>query len=442
MGALSMAGLGFVLSVTDKMSAPLDRINKRLDYLRKNSQKIGMGMGMMGGAFTAAGYGMSKIITSGIKDAVEYEGQLKRLGSITGWGSEKIDQLGKDFDKMTATLPLSSFELANMAIMASKLGIATKGGSEGLKKVAFEASMLGKALGFSEEETVAMMGRLGTVYKLMSKEDIFRNMSKEAQVAFKKMSKAQQDAFMTEKLSKNLAGVGAVLTQMSYASSVSADYLTDVALRSGAAGQALQLTVGDVTAMAGMMGDAGAQAQAAGSNMGNLFSMVNKNSAKYADFIGKATGGGKKMAQSWEQLRKSNPREAFIQFMEVLGAQKQRDLAGFSTLTDQLGFKSIRLERVVGALADNAMKGEDGMSRLRKMMDSANDTFAKGSATQEAYNKIAEGTGLRWSVLTGSLRNISKAIGKVFLPLINKVLGVFIDLAAKVLDLDDSVIAM
>lgn len=406
--------LGWTMTLEDRVTANAKQIGSQLDTLRTKGMYASQGLTMAGKAMTGVGIGLSAVLGVGIKDAVSYEGQLMTLGAVANLTAQEQAELGKQIDVMTAELPLSSKELATMAITASKLGLASKTGKEGLLAISKEASLLAKTLGFTEEETVGFIGKVGAVFDLYN-----------------------QNRYTAEQMIQNTKGVSAALTEVALSSARSADFLSDVAVRAGGGAKAMGLSAAQIIGLAGALGDSGMQAQAAGMNLGNLAKKMITNSDAFADFIKKMRGV--EAANQWLNDLEHNSSEAFTTMLETMGELKASRPQDAVKWVKELTGGSSRMALVFESLASKGITyvGEE-MSELRRMLMLSEETFKAGAATSEKYEKVSRGVGMQLSVLTGSIRNISKGLGNVFLPVIrDDIMPVLVSIAGALVKMDN-----
>jgi len=464
----SSVGLGFVMGLTDNVSGTAGKIGAAIVTLRTRIQALQTGFLVLGGALAGMGAALGGVLMKGVKDAAQFEVQMRMLQSITGLTWQETKQLGDEFDRITATLPMSSSELATMAIAAGKLGLASKAGVEGLKEVAIQATYMGKALGFSGEESINMIGRLGTVFGMLDAGNIYNSWEKSAQDFYDVAAMgAEKNNLVQAQMMHNVKGLAASLTQMSFASSQSADFLSDMSVRAAQGAKVMQKTAAETVALAGILADVGVRAEAGGTALNKFFTGFRKNMGGYEMMIKEF--GADKLGLGFQELKdltRDKPHEAVNRLLEAMGKAKFLDPVKFEAMADAMGMKNVRIANVVKGLADagntmvtvnagmyesflklspelasvaiDAGNGAKKISKLRWMQLMSTKAFDEASVAASAYNNVAQTTAMNWKIMTGSITNVSKKLGGMLLPSIQNLLQTAVNLMGKLFGMNDT----
>jgi len=455
-GMSGATGLGFVMTLKDDVSAPAKNMGMAVMGLRKTIRALGMGFTLAGAAITAAGLGIGSVMVRGIKDAANYQAKLKTLQVITGATAPAIQKLGDEFTRIASVLPLSNAELVEMSIVAARLGVHIYAGLDGLKDMSVAATMAGKTLGFTGERMMEMTGRLATTLKLFDPETVYDRWDDAQKKVYKTMLEQGKDTsdLFGKQMIDNVKGLTSALTELSFMSSATADYMSDVVMRAAQGMAMFKMLPGEMLASAAILKDYGIEAQAGGTALDKTYRKMSDNLPKMMKGYSKLNDEFKQFSdKTMVDMVKSTDKgkEGVLAFLEAMGKQQRRDPRKMSQLLEEMGIKEVRLKRVFQALADSAATqvkvtkeqakqfgisteelekygkaNADGsyyIGRLRMMQRAGQAAFDRGTRATEAFNMVSQTASMMMITLAGSFQTVSQQMGVTFIPMITDLLG-------------------
>ncbi len=206
-------GLGILIQAKDEASAVFQKVERNFDSLSKKSDEMASrmqasskmfyaGIGMMGGGAALLGG-----VGTTIKVAGDFEEAMIGVQKTTGMADAELKKLGDQFLAMSAKMPNSARELANIGEIGGQLGIT---GVENLSAFTDTVAKLASVSEFSAEEGGAALAKIANQFRIPIRQ------------------------------AKNM---GSVLNELSNISTATAPTIADLTSRMAGAGSTLGLTI-------------------------------------------------------------------------------------------------------------------------------------------------------------------------------------------------------
>ncbi len=355
--------LGLKLKAVDKISRTLDKVsnkfpkltrsiqrasrfskifNAQTKQMRATLQKVGGGLKSFGKAVTL-GVTLPFIAAAaaGLKMFGDFEQGLKGIEKTTGIAGPELEKLGKTFDDLSTTIPVSSAEMLELAQAGGQLGIK---GVKNIEKFTVVMAKLSRASDVAGEDGAKAIARILTV--------------------------TGTGIDKIDRFSSTLVDLG---NNAAASESEILEVATRVAGQVGRFDVASDKVLGISTALKSL----GKNAEAAGSVVGKSFDAIDQA----------IKGGGKKFQLlsrlsgiSTKDLKKNFQKDAagvFQKFVEGLG-KVQKGGGNMVKVMGALGLQGVRINDILGTLAKRP-------EVLAKNMDRASKAFQKNTALEKEF---------------------------------------------------------
>ena len=342
MALADVAKLIVALTLDDKLTGPLGRVESGLGRMGKGVGQVGSGLvklGTIAGAVAVGGIGLAA------KSAIDFEDAfagIKKTVDETDLRAAGLsfEDLSASIRKMAREIPVAATDLARIGEAAGALGIAAQDIDDFTEVVA----KLSVTTNLTSEDAATALGQLGTVLHLTGGD--------------------------FEDFADSLVALG-------NAGASTEDQIIAIAARFAASGRAAGLSKEDILAFSSATASMGIEVEAAGSSLSRTFNSITTNigtgSAKaklFAKTLGLSSAEFKK---EWDK----NASGTFVKFLGILGKldkfeqanllkklgiTQTRDLNALQLMTQNLGFfnDQIAISRdATGALSVEAAKKFD-----------------------------------------------------------------------------------
>lgn len=323
------------------------------------------------GAVSAAIAGLATVAFP-VKQAAEFEKELKNVQKTTGFVDEDIKRLGDSLSQLSTELVTPADDLARIAAVAGQLGLGREG-AKGIREFTETVAIAATALDLAADQAAIAGARIKNIFAL----DIG----------------AVQNVF---------AGIN----ELSNTTTASAEQLIDVLQRIGAtAGLAFEQS----SALAATAIDLGVSQEVAGTSLAKVFSRLQSESEDFAEALGVSIG-------EFIGLGALERFQLFISTLatqsEQLRAQNIRELAGGGRIF-------VTIDKFVNDAATGGL-------RLAENLQTANDSFAKGTSAVEEYGIQTDTLLSAVALLGNSFAKLSRDVGT---QLLNRLSALARDLA-------------
>lgn len=413
MGLVGRAGFGIDISINVDGVANLEAANDALAETQQNAKGVSGNLNQVssmakktGAVMVGMGAAIAAPLVMGTKMAIGFNQSMTLLSAIDP--SANIKELGDAIVKAAAPVPASAQDMADMAIVAAKMGVQ---GKDAIIAFAQSAIMLQASTDIMGEDAANALSRINDTFQTSVK--------------------------FGGDLQKAINAIGSSLISLDSASKASASEIVDVTLRATQATKAFGLSEGETMAVGATLLDMGVSAETAGTNLGKVLNTILIGRDKISKFVASQklmVDGTRLTARGFNDMLTNNPAKALTTLSSAL-AQVNPQLRP-QVLAD-LGINGQGAIRVMGGLADATRRAAVGQTEfnmennaLVAMMQTGNSEFAKGTAMGERYAIMMQSTAAKIDIVKGSLETFLQQMGNFFLPIIGRVL----DMGAKLLD--------
>ncbi len=368
----------------------IGQVNKDLTEMDKTARASGGGFTVLGGAAAAALGGVvvqaaqaaagavAGFVGDSITAAGGFEAGMNQFAAAAGEGMADAGLATEDFQELFlglgAKLPVSTLEVQEAAIALVKGGISPATiAAGGLESSLMFATAAGMELAEAAELGVKMLGTFGDA----------------------NMTAAQQAEF--------LANAQDVMVRAANASTVNVDMLGDAMLAAGGQARLMGISHEELTiGLGAIVGNFGSAAEAGTS---------------YKNFLTLLQPTTKPAMEAMEELGLYTE-ETGSAFFDASGAYVgnaaaaellQNATAGLSAEQQTLAFKTIFGNDAMGAAANYARLGGEGIDAYAEAVGSANGVTASAAATNQGFGFAMEN-------LKGTIESVQIQIGLLLLP--------------------------
>lgn len=371
------------------------RLQMRQSLIGKSM--VGVGIGMMGvGAGIGAGLGLA------LKKATQFEATMNIVRmNIRNISTEELKNLGEEMKVLSIRLPGTVQDMANAAVVLSKMGIPT----QELAAATEQAIVLSTAAGI-DAATAAQ--HISTVY-LTTKQTLPAAWS----------------------MGEAMRRINSAMVALATSGPVTVDELADLTKRSAVAANQLGLTTDQTLAFAAALGDLRIPPEMGGSALLRIFKTVQSAPEKMVKGLAAVNHPA---AQMWNSLAGVDKVKAVLESlnlaaqMEKTGQKVGGQAVSLSKVMGEMFGKNIRTDIALGALMNSLQeswdKGEKGLTRLDNRLNTAAAGMREGAAAEQRMNQWAESLAGQWEITTSTMDTFITSIGEELIPLAKQVVGV------------------
>jgi len=369
------------MAVSATMARATIRFQAQDSELFRSMSRIHRGFGTMKSSYLKFAAATASVALFGkvIKDAVTFEAELYNVRKTTGATIEEVNRMGDTFKDLSVKTGIAKKELAEISVVAGRLGIFTKAGKgeQGIKALEKFTELIAKSrvampeMAGSSEEAATKVAKLLNVLNL-GVDDTERLLS----------------AF--NELSNNTAA--------------GADDISEFTRRIGATGVVMGGTAAQVAALGASLTEVGSTAELGSTAINRFFIDASKDMDKFVNKLGPA---GQKFKEAFER----SPVLGLQVFLEELN--KKGD--GATTFLKELNLSGVRVIQTMLQLS-----GDKGLQSLTNTLELSGKGFMKGTSIQQEFERQLESTQSGVKILGAALSFISDSFAKQFLPMIRK----------------------
>ncbi len=305
-----------------------------------------------------------------VRPAAEYDKQLAMVRKTTGLTAEATDKLGRSILQMSNRLAIPAMELAKIAEVAGQLGIR---GTQNL--MAFT-------------KTVGMMSEVAEL---------------DAERAAKGIAKVAQAFQLPIREAQNM---GSVINELSNNTTATSAEIIQALGKIGPVAQQMGLTLAETAGMVVTLIDTGLVAPRVGTNLRNLFVLMQSKASHIAKIMGQT------MIEYTRNLRE----DTLPTVREFLSLLKQME-------------NSVQAETIRYLFGQENFAALQALSELEQTLtdniDLSNDAYAKGTSLIEEYGNAIDNLGTRIDRHKNRLKNFGIGTGLSMKEGIEKVLDTF-----------------
>lgn len=307
------------------------------------------------------------------KSAVEFEDKMSDIGKTTGLQGKELSKFGDDILQMSLKTRSSIDDLATIAEIGGRLGIAKKD----LKSFTVSANEFAVALGgdFSGgvESAITQFGKVTSLFRDTKDLDVASSLKK----------------------------AGSAMNSLS-AKGVNVEGLTDFSLRVGALPEVFRPSLASTTALGATLQKSGVDAQIASSGFSNFITTASQNLPAFAKAMGISTAEAKKLMDTDTAL-------FFAQFSAKMKGVPASELG---TKLKGLKLNSLEVQKAIGAMSGS-------LSTYTELSKISNDQMRDGTSITEEYNTKNNNTAGQMAKLKNNLKALAITVGNALIPVIN-----------------------
>lgn len=363
-------------NVVTTIFAAKDMMSQKVMAMQNNVAKAGQNAFAFARKSAVAGALILTPLALAAKQAVDFEDKMSDVAKTTGMQGYELRKFGDDILEMSMKTRSSIDDIATIAEIGGRLGIAKKD----LKGFTIEANKFAVALGgdFSGgvESAITEFGKLKNLFA------------------------DTRDLDVSESLKKS----GSAFNILS-SKGVNVEGLTDFSLRVGALPEVMRPTLASASALGATLQKSGVDAQIASSGFSNFISKAAQQLPKFAKEMGIST-------EKARELMNSDTAMFFAQFAAKMKGVPADQLA---LKLKNLGLNSLEVQKAVGAMS-GSLETYTEFSKL------ANEQMKTGSSIAEEYNTKNNNTAGQMAKLKNSLRALAITVGNAVLPVLNSLM--------------------
>lgn len=349
----------------------LDKIQKKTEDLQKVLDKTAKAS-----AIAFAGFAGSIALTT--KEFANYETALVGVGKTTNITGKSLENFGKEFQKLSTEIPVSTNELLGIAQAAGQLGVT---GEKNLLKFTQTVAKLGVATDLSGEQAATTLTRILTV----TGEGV------EAIDTFGSVIVA---------LGNNFAATESEIARVT----------TEVARSTAVFGT----SSAQAAALATALKSVGVQAELGGSATGRAFRAIDaavREGGKSLDDLAKLTG---KTGTEIQKIFREDSVQAFQLFIEGLG-RIQRSGGDTTAELEKFGLKGEEILKVLPVLAQRS-------ELVAQALEVANKETRNATALNDEAEKAYATLNSEKEKLVNTATNLASRIGEQLAPAIKNII--------------------
>lgn len=335
----------------------LDEVNK----IKKDTKDLENILSKTAKASALAFAGFAGSIALVTKEFADYEKALVGVGKTTNIEGKKLENFGKEFQKLSADIPIATNELLGIAQAAGQLGVT---GESNLIKFTKTVAQLGVATDLSGEQAATSLTRILNV---------------------------------TGEGIDTIDRFGASIVALGNNFAATESEIVNVANEVSRSTAVFGVSAAEAAGLATALRSVGVQAQLGGSVVGKAFLKIQKaisSGGKQAEVLTKLTGiAGDQLQKTFDD----NATEVFQSFIEGLGNLDGGAKEIIATL-EQLGLKGDEVNKVLPILAERS-------ELVGEAVATSNQAYKENIALVEEAEKAfgtlsAEGQKLKNTVIT------------------------------------------
>lgn len=338
-----------------------------------NFRNAGQGAFDMGRRMAVTGALIAAPLVVAGKQAVEFEDKLSDIGKTTGLSGNQLKGFGDEILNMSLKTRSSIQDLATIAEIGGRLGIAQKD----LKAFTVSANEFAVALGgdFSGgvEQAITQFGKVTSLFRDTKNLDVAPALQK-AGSAFNALS----------------------------AKGVNVEGLTDFSLRVGALPEAMRPSLSASAALGATLQKSGVDAQIAASGFSNFVSIAARQLPMFAQQMGISV-------QEARNLMNTDTATFFAKFSASMRGVPADQLA---IKLKSMGLNSLEVQKAIGGMSGS-------LDTYNELLGISNEQMTKGTSITQEYNTKNNNTAGQMAKLKNNMQTLAITVGNALLPVLN-----------------------
>lgn len=337
-------------------------------------QGIGMGLGVGGGLLVAQGVsaaiGMVQDVVAGsINAAIEWESAFAGVRKTVDASEAEFEALEGGIRDMSKEIPIAATELAGLAEAAGALGIA----KEDILEFTRVTALIGTTTDVSAQDAATSLGQLSNVLGLTADD--------------------------YEKF-------GSTLVDLGNKGASTESQILGIASRAGAGAKLVGVATDATLGWASAVANLGIEVEAGGSALQTFFLRSAKAVSEGGDKLDVFAETAGMAATEFKTAFEHDATGALQTFLTALGKLSQGDQL---KVLDELGFKDVRITRLLLGLAGN-------VDNLSASLGTANEAWEENGALAAEAAKRFDTTESKLTVLGNRVNDLAITFGDSLLP--------------------------
>lgn len=337
--------------------------------------------------FTNAGRELSRSLTlplaalgaGALKASLDFEQAMAGVAKTVDAPASEIRRLGKEFQAMSETIPVSANQLANLGQAAGQLGVKTEN-IQGFVRVMAD---LGVSTNLSADEAATALARLANITQL-------------PQTSFDRL--------------------GSTIVALGNNFATTERDIVAFGLRIAGAGKQIGLTESEMLAFGTALSSVGVEAEAGGTAISRVFIELANAVADGGDKLDQFAKVAGTTMEDFAQQFKTNAAEATISFIEGLRGISEAGDNVFGVL-DQLGLGNIRVR-------DALLRAAGAGDILREAVVLGNKAWQDNNALSNEATKFYATMKNQLVVLKNQVINVAAELGNQLRPALQSVIDI------------------
>jgi TP901 family phage tail tape measure protein len=381
LGLAETAELAVRISLDDRMTPALGRVNRNLQGFQARTGQVAQGLGKMSSGLYLAGkritVGLGAAMVGMVAEAARFENAMDGVTKTVGEQEVATYKIAEAFRKMSTEMPIAADELARIGEVAGAIGVKGKDIAVFSETVA----KLSKVTKLSSDEAAEHFGKIGTILKLTG--DDYEHL-------------------------------GDILVKLGNAGASSEAEILTITRRFAAAGRAANMSTEEILALSSAAASFGSLPEAAGGALSRMFNSMannigrgNKEAEKFAKAIGITVG---------EAKTRLNRGDSLPMMMEFLKSLKGMNESQMGKALYDAGFRNVRDLQVIQGFMGN-------MKEVRRQLALTADVEGElERVAARRWDNVSTQATIAWNNIKEQARNF----GTEVLPAVNRKLKEFI----------------
>ena len=368
-----------------------------LDKIKKETKTLEEVLSKTAKASAALFAGFAGAIAVVTKSFINYEKALVGVGKTTNIEGKRLQDFGKQFQKLASDIPVSTNELLGIAQAAGQLGIE---GEANLLKFTETIAKLGVATDLTGEEAATSLARL---------------------------------LGLTKESVGTIDSLGSVLVALGNTSKATESEILKMALSVAKSTGVFGVSSGDAAALGTVLKELGQEAQLGGSVIGKSFlkiqAAIDKGGAPLKNLAALTGIAGDQLKQTFEE----DATGVFRSFLSGIGNLEGGTSAIFKALKD-FGLEGDEVNKILPVLAKNT-------DLLNKAFTTTGKEVSNATALNEEAKKAFATLDSQVIKVKNNFTNLSTNIGKQLAPQVAELLEGINGVAKKFSELDEETLS-
>ena len=323
------------------------------------------------------------VVAGAAKDFQDFETALVGVGKTTGLTGKELENLGKQVEELSLTIPIASKDLLGLAQTAAQLGIS---GTDNILKFTDTIARLGVSTDIVGQQGATSLAKIINV--------------------------TGESVENVDKLSSSIVALGNTFA-------TSESQILSLSREIAKGGARFGVTASESVGLAAVLSSLGVEAQVAGSTIQKVFSQAEKAIGEGGQALQNFSVITGLTTESFQELFKTDPTSLFIKLNEGL-SQVEASGGNVTNVLDALGLADQRVSKTLGPL----LKNTDELTRALGLQSTA---YEENTALVNESAAAFDTTASDIKVLENTYKSLTNELVASVTPAIRGVLSAFVD---------------